>query len=473
MEPTTRSFVANAKKAIADENLHTALSKLTRGFPVKRLDAMARLPEFEQLRDDAKAIKDHTLANLDAYLERYEEKARDNGAHVHWAVDGEDARNIILKICRDAGARTVTKGKSMITEEIGVNEHLEANGIQPIETDLGEYIIQLRKEPPSHIIAPAIHLSKEQVAEAFVDEHTDLPVDRDLTEPRALLEEARAILRRKFLAADVGITGANMLIAETGTSVIVTNEGNGDLTQTLPKTHIVVASIEKVVPTLEDATTILRVLARSATGQEMSVYTTFSTGPRRPDDLDGPENYHVVILDNERSSMLGGEFNDMLRCIKCGACLNHCPVYKAIGGHAYGWCYSGPMGAVLIPGMLGLAEAHDLPQASTFCGRCEDVCPMRIPLPRMLRSWRNKAFETGHVTTKSRAGLSVWSFLARRPGFYRPTMKIVVAVLGFFGRLGGKGRFSFLPLAGDWTAARDLPAPEGKTFIEQWKRGER
>ena len=473
MQATTRSFVANAKTAMADAGLRAALSKLTRGFPLKRLAAMDRLPEFETLRDDAVAIKDHTLANLDAYLERYEEKARESGAHVHWATDGAAARDIILNICRDAGAKTVTKGKSMITEEIGINEYLEDNGIQPIETDLGEYIIQLRKEPPSHIIAPAIHLSKEQVADAFVAEHSEYAADRDLSEPRALLEEARAVLRRKFIAADVGITGANLLIAETGTSVIVTNEGNGDLTQTLPKTHIVVASIEKVVPTLEDATTVLRILARSATGQEMSVYTTFSTGARRPDDLDGPENYHVVILDNGRSSMLGGEFNDMLRCIKCGACLNHCPVYKAIGGHAYGWCYSGPMGAVLVPGLLGLAEAHDLPQASTFCGRCEDVCPMRIPLPRMLRSWRNKAFDADQGSAKSRAGLGIWAFFARRPALYRPVMGIAVTVLGWAAALVGKGRFTSLPLAGDWTAGRDLPAPEGKTFIGQWKGGKR
>ncbi len=457
MRVTTQSFSANAKRAIDDPGLRAALSKLSRGFPMKRLAAIDRLPEFAALCDDARAIKDHTLANLDAYLEHYEEKARDSGAHVHWAADAGQARDIILQICRDAGARTVTKGKSMVCEEIGINEHLEANGVQPIETDLGEYIIQLRGESPSHIIAPAIHLSKEQVADTFVAKHPEFPAGRDLSEPRALLQEARTVLRRKFLAADVGITGANILIAETGSSVIVTNEGNGDLTQILPRTHIVVASIEKVVPTLEDATTILRVLARSATGQEMSVYTTFSTGPKRPDDPDGPDNYHVVIVDNGRSLMLGGEFNDMLRCIKCSACLNHCPVYKTIGGHAYGWCYSGPMGAVLVPGILGLAKARDLPQASTLCGRCEDVCPMRIPLPRMLRSWRNRAFETGLATPASRAGLAVWAFLARRPGLYRPVMGLAVAVLGALGRLG----------------ILALPAPSGKTFIGQWKKGRR
>ncbi|NQU58016.1 MAG: lactate utilization protein, partial [Rhodospirillales bacterium] len=271
-------------------------------------------------------------------------------------------------------------------------------------------------------------------------------------------------------AADVGITGANMVIAETGTSIIVTNEGNGDLTQTLPKTHIVIASIEKVVPTLEDATTILRVLARSATGQDMSVYNTFSTGPKQPQDLDGPENYHVVLLDNGRSQMLGGEFHDMLRCIRCSACLNHCPVYKAIGGHAYGWVYSGPMGAVLIPGLQGLAETYDLPGASTFCGKCEEVCPMHIPLPRMLRSWRQRAHGAGLGSAKSRFGLAIWAFLACRPGLYRPLMAAGVGMLALFGR---RGRFSALPLAGGWTASRDLAAPEGGTFLAQWKRGRR
>ena len=470
MESTTRQFSANVRKGLANDRLQAALAKLGHGFPVKRLAAMARLPEFEQLRDDARAIKEHTLANLDAYLERYEAKVIESGGQVHWAADAAEARDIILNICRGVGAKTATKGKSMITEEIALNEHLEKNGIQPIETDLGEYIIQLRGEAPSHIIAPAIHLSKEQVEQSFRKEHTELPEERDLEEPRALLEEARAMLRRKFLAADVGITGANMLVAETGSSMIVTNEGNGDLTQILPQTHIVVASIEKVVPTLEDASTILRVLARSATGQEAAVYNTFSTGPKRQDDLDGPENYHVVLLDNGRSKMLGGEFHDMLRCIRCSACLNHCPVYRAIGGHAYGWVYSGPMGAVLIPGLIGLAEAHDLPGASTFCGKCEEVCPMRIPLPKMLRSWREQSFEKHLGPTATRWGLGAWAFLAARPGLYRALMNLGIPVLRLF---GGRGRFKSLPMAGGWTSVRDLSAPEGRTFLSQWKGGKR
>ena len=342
--------------------------------------AVEALPEFDRLRDNARDIKDHTLANLDLYLEAYEAKVIEAGGQVHWAETAEQARGIMLDICRAANARTVTKGKSMITEEIDLNDFLERNGIRPVETDLGEYIIQLRHEHPSHIIAPAVHLNKEQVEADFRRVHTHLPASRDLTEPEALLNEARGVLRQEYFAADVGITGANFLVAETGTSIIVTNEGNGDLTQILPRVHVVLASIEKIVPTLEDAAQILRVLARSATGQDMSVYTTLSTGPRRPGDPDGPEQYHVILLDNGRSAMLGTEFQDMLRCIRCGACMNHCPVYHAVGGHAYGWVYPGPMGAVLTPSLIGVDKAGHLPNASTFCGRCESVCPMRIPV---------------------------------------------------------------------------------------------
>jgi len=274
------------------------------------------------------------------------------------------------------------------------------------------------------------------------------------------------VLRQKFLAADVGITGANFLIAETGSSIIVTNEGNGDLTQLLPKAHIVLASLEKVVPTLEDATTLLRLLARSATGQEFSTYTTVSTGPRRGGDLDGPGEYHVVILDNGRSALLGGEFQDMLRCIRCAACLNHCPVYGAIGGHAYGWVYSGPMGAVLTPTLIGIEEAGNLPNASTFCGRCESVCPMRIPLPKMMRQWREREFAQKLSPKTYRWGLGLWAFVAKRPALYRLASATASRVLGWLG--GGRGRFRSLPLASGWTDMRDMPVPEGKSFMTLW-----
>ena len=379
MESTTRHFKTNVQGALRDQQLRQALDKVKVGFIDKRAAVAAKLPEFEALRDQARDIKNHTLSHLDLYLERYEEKLTEAGGQLHWCATAEDARQAVLKICRSAGARTVTKGKSMIAEEIALNDFLERHQITPVETDLGEYIIQLRHEPPSHIIAPAVHLTKETIEQDFRNTHRDLPPERPLSEPAQLVSEARQVLRDKFLAADVGITGANFLIAETGSSIIVTNEGNGDLTQVIPKVHIVVTSLEKVVPTLEDVSTILRVLARSATGQEFSTYTTFSTGPKRPEDPDGPEEYHVVLLDNGRSSMLGGDFQDMLRCIRCGACMNHCPVYHAIGGHAYGWVYPGPMGAVLTPSLIGIDQAGHLPNASTFCGRCESVCPMRIP----------------------------------------------------------------------------------------------
>jgi len=464
---TSPAFKANAHEALSDEALQRALTNVEKGFIGKRKKVADKLPEFEALRDSARDIKNHTLAHLDLYLEAYEAKVTAAGGHVHFAPTAADASKIVLDICRRVGAKVVTKGKSMISEEIDLNTHIEAAGMAAVETDLGEYIIQLRGETPSHIIAPAVHLNRDQVEADFRRVHTDLPDDRDLQAPESLLAEARGVLRKRFLAADVGITGANFLVAETGTSIIVTNEGNGDLTQTLPKVHIVLASLEKLVPTLDDVSQMLRVLARSATGQEMSVYTTFSTGPRRPNDIDGPDEYHVVLLDNGRSSMLGGEFQEMLRCIRCGACMNHCPVYHAVGGHAYGWVYPGPMGAVLSPSLIGVDKAGHLPNASTFCGRCESVCPVRIPLPKLMRHWREREFERNLSPAPVRYGLKAWGFFARRPALYRLATRAAMTTLSLLGR--NKGRFAKLPLAGGWTAYRDFPAPEGKTFQARWK----
>ncbi|MBI5113327.1 MAG: lactate utilization protein [Rhodovulum sp.] len=465
---TSEKFAENARRALADTALQGALGFVETNFPARRRAVVEALPEFDALRDSARDIKAHTLAHLDLYLEAYEARVRAGGGQVHFAPTAADANRIVLDICRAAGARTVTKGKSMVSEEIGVNEHLAAHGIVPVETDLGEYIIQIRDELPSHIIMPAVHLDRQQIAADFRRVHAGLPADRDLGTAAALLTEARTTLREKFLAADVGITGANFLIAETGSSVIVTNEGNGDLTATLPRVHIVLASIEKLVPTLDDMAQLLRVLARSATAQEMSVYTTIFTGPRRPDDPDGPEQYHVVIVDNGRSAMLAGEFRDMLRCIRCGACMNHCPVYHAVGGHAYGFVYPGPMGAVLTPSLLGVERAGSLPDASTFCGRCEAVCPVRIPLPRLMRFWRDRAFSRGLGSTVSRAGLAAWGVLAKRPWLYRAVTGVAMRLLARLGR--SRGRFSTLPLAGGFTATRDLAAPQGATFQAQWRR---
>jgi L-lactate dehydrogenase complex protein LldF len=463
---TSAKFKDNVHEALTDTRLQSAMA-FSGNFVTRRAAAAARLPEFEALRDSARAIKDHTLAHLDLYLEAYERKVRASGGEVHYAQDADEARKIIIDLCKSMEAKSVTKGKSMIAEEIGLNDALEAAGIEPVETDLGEYIIQLRHEAPSHIIAPAIHLTAKDVEQEFRKAHLGLPPERSLKEPEQLLAEARQVLRAKFLAADVGVTGANFLVAETGTSIIVTNEGNGDLTQILPQAHIVIASIEKIVPTLEDAAQLLRVLARSATGQDASVYTTLSTGPRRAGDPDGPRAYHVVILDNGRSAMLGGAFEHMLRCIRCGACMNHCPVYQAVGGHAYGWVYPGPMGAVLTPSLIGVAEGGQLPNASTFCGRCESVCPVRIPLPGMMRHWREREFERQLSPAPMRYGLGFWAFFASRPALYRMATALAARVMHLAGR--NKGRFASLPFAGGWTRYRDLAAPQGATFQSQWR----
>ena len=465
--PSSPQFKKNARAALADGQLQKALGNVRTNFIAKRAAVADRLPEFEALRDQARDLRDHVLAHLDVYLEAYERKVLESGGHVHWARTAEEASRIIVDLAKSRGARSVAKGKSMVSEEIGLNAALERAGIKAVETDLGEYIIQLRGEAPSHIIAPAVHLNQEDVEAEFRRVHTWLPKDRDLSEPESLLAEARAELRAKFLAADIGVTGANFLVAETGTSIIVTNEGNGDLSQILPRVHVVVASIEKIVPTLEDAASLLRVLARSATGQEMSVYTTLSTGPRRAEDVDGPQEYHVVLVDNGRSNMLGSEFEEMLRCIRCGACMNHCPVYHAVGGHAYGWVYPGPMGAVLTPSLIGVDKAGHLPNASTFCGRCESVCPVRIPLPKLMRHWREREFERHLSPAVSRAFLGLWAFFARRPALYRFATGLTRRALAWAAR--GTGRFTSLPLASGWTNQRDLPAPQGQTFQAQWK----
>ncbi len=467
MQPTSRAFKKNATAALADAQLQRALANAGPGFITKRAAAREALPEFDALCAQARDIKNHALAHLDLYLEAYEEKVIESGGHVHWAATAEEARSVVVNICREADAKLVTKGKSMVAEEIALNSALEAAGLEAAETDLGEYIIQIRNEPPSHIIAPAFHLNRDQVEADFRRVHKDLAPSRNLDEPVKLVSEARAVLRRKFIAADVGITGANFLVAETGSSVIVTNEGNGDLTQLLPRVHIVIASIEKIVPTLADASAILRVLARSATGQAMTMYNTFSTGPRREGDPDGPQAYHIVLVDNGRSEMLGSDFRDMLRCIRCGACMNHCPVYGAVGGHAYGWVYPGPMGAVLTPQLIGVNEAGHLPNASSFCGRCEAVCPMSIPLPKMMRHWREREFATGANSWMQRAALRAWAFLARRPGLYHFLMKATAGVLSEWAK--PRGSFRWLPGAGAWLKHRDLPAPLGRTFQTKWK----
>ena len=463
-------FPETAERALNDPELQANLSKLKGNFLKRRANARKSLPEFDALRDEAVAIKNHVLDHLDTYLVAFESAVLATGGEVHWARDDAEARGIVLKICRDAGASTVTKGKTMVSEEIGLNAWLESAGIEPVETDLGEYIVQLAGETPSHIIAPAIHKNRRQVSELFNRRHENLG-DRDADDLDGLLADARTVLRGKFLDADVGITGANFLVAETGQTVIVTNEGNGDLTQLLPRVHVVLAGIEKIVPTLEDASTMLRLLARSATGQEMSSYTTFSAGPRRDGDHDGPDSFHVVLVDNGRSGLLGGPTRDILRCIRCGCCLNACPVYGKVGGHAYGSTYSGPVGAVLTPSLAGLGETHHLPNASSLCGRCEEVCPMRIPIPKMLRHLRDEEARAGRAPAALRNGLGLWSMIAARPHLYCRLTSLAARLLASFGR--NRGRFTKLPLARSWTGTKDLASPQGRTFQSRWRAGER
>lgn len=355
----------------------------------------------------------------------------------------------------------------MVTEEIGLNPFLEENGITPVETDLGEYIIQLRHEPPSHIIAPAFHLNKEDVAETFRQAHTGLSSERLLNERSALVAEARAMLREQFETADAGITGANFLTAAEGAAVIVTNEGNGDLTRLLPRVHIVVTGLEKIVADLDDVSVLLRLLTRSATGQEISSYVSVMAGPRGRDESDGPQDFHVVLLDNGRTNLLSRETAEVLRCIRCAACLNHCPIYNSIGGHAYGATYPGPIGAALNPGLIGMAQAHHHPNASTFCGRCAEVCPVKIPLPKIMRYWRAREFETQAAPKAMVFGLSVWAFTARRPSLYRLGAQVLARTLRMFG--GRQRMVHSFPLMRGWFAVRDFPAPEGRTFQELWR----
>lgn len=468
MRSTSAAFKENASRALRDPGLQRALHHVGEGFVQKRKRAIEALPEFELLRRRATAVKEHSLAHLDRYLEQFEREVVARGGQVHWARTPEEASRIVLDICQDAGARRIAKGKSMVGEEIDLNRVLEQAGMETVETDLGEYIIQLAEEPPSHIIAPAIHKTADDIARLFRQHHGRYGMNAPLDSPREIVDEARQVLRQAFVRADVGITGANFLVAETGSTVLVTNEGNGDLSATLPRVHIALAGLEKVVPTLADAQMMLRLLTRSATGQETTAYTTWHTGPRRPQDPDGPEAFHVVLLDNGRTGMLGGKFHDMLRCIRCGACLNHCPVYGAIGGHAYGWVYPGPMGSVLTPMMRGLEEAGDLPNASTLCGRCEQVCPMSIPLPDMLRQLRQRQHAMRLDAPRGRMALWAWGALARSPVLYRSVFGLAARALALLGRR--RGALRRLPWAGGWTAARDLPSPQGQTFQTAWRR---
>jgi L-lactate dehydrogenase complex protein LldF len=466
MKNTSSDFLAASQRAMHDPQLQTAMAMLATSGPALRSQAVAAVSNFESLRDYVVAMKDHTLDYLDDYLQQFEEQLAASGGEVHHAATGDDLNRIVTDICRRHDARQIVKSKSMVGEETDLNDALERAGMQVLETDMGEYIIQLAHEHPSHILGPAVHKTKEQVRDLFLKHH-DLG-ERSLESPEEIVREARGVLRDRFLEADVGISGTNCLIAETGSVTLVTNEGNGDLCATLPRVHIVIAGMEKIVPTPEDASAVIRVLARSAVGQSMAAYTTFHTGPRREDDSDGPDEFHVILLDNGRRSILNGKYRDMLRCIRCGACLNHCPIYRHVGGHAYGWVYPGPMGSVLTPLLTQMDKARHLPNACTACGRCEEVCPVRIPLPDLLRELRDDLRTQGAAPVGWRYLIAVMMRALRYPRLYYLATAIAAPIIKLLSR--HQRLLQSLPIVRGWAGGRRLPAPQGRSFLQQERK---
>jgi len=465
MQIESKQFHEKAEKALGNAHLQQALGNIKNGFIYKRRKALNNFEGFDALKKSVRDVRDFTQQHLDHYLSEYEQNLTNNGGHCHFASTPEQANQIIVDLCTKQKALKIAKGKSMIGEETALNVALEANGFDVIETDLGEYIIQLAKEPPSHIIAPAIHKTKEQITQLFAEFHHQNRLQDSPTSIEDIVTEARAVLRQQFLSADVGITGANFLIAESGSSVLITNEGNGDLSSCLPKMHIVITSIDKVLPTFADAHAAVRLLTRSATGQTISNYFTLHSAPKAQADLDGPDEFHVVLLDNGRSDILKTDFKEVLRCIRCGACMNHCPVYSSVGGHAYGWVYPGPIGSVLTPLLQGLDKATILPNACTMCGRCGEVCPADIPLPKLLRDLRNGEYQQKLSKPSVRFNLKIWAFLATRPMLYH----LLTQGLNGFWRLLNKKSIAYFPFLSAWLKHRDLPLPQGKTFQQQYK----
>ena len=457
MEIKSAQFKQAASKNLDNPHLLRALTNLRGRMVGGRASSILELDNYEDIREGAKQVRDFALAHLDYLLEEFERNAIARGAQVHWAETAQEVNQLVLDIARRNQVRKIIKSKSMLGEETDLNAFLQAAGIEVRETDLGEYIIQEAGETPSHLIAPAVHRTKEEISELFHITHK-LPRKTDIGE---MTREARMILRPHFLTADMGISGANFLVAETGTSMIVTNEGNGRMTTTMPRVHVAIAGIEKVLPTLEDVSFILRLLTRSATGQSISNYLSFTTGPKAPNDKDGPEEFHIIIVDAGRTRVLASDLREALRCIRCGACMNHCPVYQNIGGHPYGWVYPGPIGAVLTPAYVGLENALDLPNASTLCNQCGVVCPVKIPLPDLMRKLREKQVERGLRPWYETAGLKAWSWAASRPEVYAFASRWGARLGHLIG--GRNGLISRLP-GGGWTRGRDMPAPHGSTF---------
>ena len=449
-------------------SIPAAVQHATIRFVGGRAARVAELPQWEQLRQIASDIRLHTIENMDVYLTRFEAATTVAGGHVHWAATAEEARQIVIQIAKENSVKAAVKSKSMATEEIGLNHALESVGIETLETDLGEYIIQLAGTGPSHIIVPAVHLKKEEIADLFSEKlHIEAPAD-----PIELAHIARETLRQKFLDADMGISGANFLVAETGTLVMVANEGNGRMVSTMPDLHVAVVGIDKIIPDWESLTVFLKLLARSATGQKLSTYTQFITGPRRAEGEFGPKEFHIVILDNGRSNVLKDPVGrEVFKCIRCGACANVCPVYKNVGGFAYGWFISGPIGAIFTPQMLGTPIARELPFASTLCGACANVCPVKIPIPTILRHLRRRVAEGDNVAVstmpapiQTAAGLT--SLVLAQKWIYRFGTRLLPSVMSIFKRADGWIPAAPYPLS-RWTKARPLP-PFTAHFRKWW-----
>jgi L-lactate dehydrogenase complex protein LldF len=451
------TFDRNARAALTDAQLRGALRHATTLFGERRRAAMATVPDWEGARDRARAIKDEALRHLDRYLDEFSANAERAGARVHWARDAAEACEIIGRIAQERGARTVVKSKSMTSEEIQLNTALAARGIEPVETDLGEYIIQLAGETPSHIVVPAVHKTRGQVAALFADKLGIQPGGDVAT----LTAAARRALRRRFAEADLGISGVNFAVAETGTILILENEGNARLTTSLPRTHVALMGIEKVIPRFVDLEVFLQLLPRSATGQLLTAYQSLITGTKRSAEDEGPDELHVVVLDNGRSRMLAHPVTrQALACIRCGACLNACPVYQQIGGHAYGSVYAGPIGAIITPQLFGMEQASQLPYASSLCGACREVCPVKIDIPALLLHLRAQVVDTGagEKAVLERVAFRVYAGVMARPRLFERVMRLARRLQ------------RFLPL-GAWTAGRDLRPLAPQSFRDQWRRG--
>lgn len=461
MNTPQQSLNQGVKKALENPQRLKFIQAAADRFHNGRINLLATLPDADAVRDLGRRIRAHTIAHLDQYLLQFESQVTSLGGVVHWAQDAAEARATILRIAQEAGIHRIAKAKSMVSEEIQLNAALEAAGLEVVETDLGEYIAQVSGDHPSHIIAPVAHLSRQEVGRIF-SQKLGVPYSENIPELTGI---ARRTLRQKFLEAEMGISGCNFAVAESGTVCLVTNEGNGRMVTSLPRVHVVLMGMERIVPTLKDLGVMLQLLARSATGQKMSTYTSLITGPRRTGCAGGPEALHVVILDNGRSQALEGEMAEILYCIRCAACLNACPVYRSIGGHAYGSVYPGPVGSVVSPILGGIAAYGELPHASTLCGACQEACPVRIDLPGLLLRLRQRTVQQGMAPAWLKLGIGGFRWSAAGP---RRFAWLTALAAGVF-RLGGGRWWNWLPgPLGGWTRTRRFP-PFVKSFQQRRK----